>query len=121
MKNEQNAKVTKVEQLKIERQKAREEILRLLGDSRQIFAIVRKVAASGMSRKIDFYCFQKDEKYGFQKFYLNYDMSILCGFNRDKKGELIFRGYGTDFAEDAIQSLSYALFKDSHVLRKESI
>jgi len=95
----------------------KEELINLLGDSKTVYAIIRHVSASGMSRIIDFYVI-KDER----PYWLSGCISMVTGFKLDKSDRgLRVYGCGMDMAYHVVSSLSEELYGDYKVLRSEII
>jgi hypothetical protein len=97
------AKLTKAQQEA--KAEAVEQLRKFCPAGTTIFAILRSVSRSGMSRQIDFYAFGPD---GDRTYLTGYIASILR-WPRAKSGALKVSGCGMDMAFHTVNSLSYAV------------
>lgn len=75
------------------------------GDSQvTVYAVIRKVSASGMKRTIDFYlCINGDMQC------ITYNVATVLGLSLDKDRGLIRNGCGMDMVYDTVQSVWQSL------------
>lgn len=73
-----------------------------------VYAIIRSVARSGMSRTMDLYAMEKGEA-GPHLRYLTGYVSRVLGLSRDKEGAARIHGCGMDMVFATVHDLSYAL------------
>lgn len=76
------------------------ELRPLFRPSKTVYAIIRKVSASGMTRYIDFYAYRKGRMER-----LTYRMSVCLGWRLHDKG-LVVGGCGMDMVFATVDSLS---------------
>lgn len=93
---------------KADQTEARERLLKLLKPGDKVFTILRSVSRSGMSRNIDLYLLEKDEKV-----YLTYSVAALLEYPRAKDGSLKVGGCGMDMGYHIVHSLARVLYGDN--------
>lgn len=92
------------------------ELINLL-EGKTIYAIIRHVSPSGMSRIIDFYAINDNRPY-----WISSSISEVTGFKLDKRDRgLRVHGCGMDMAYHVVSTLSEELYGDYKVLRSEII
>ena len=77
-----------------------------------VYCVIRKVAASGMSREIGFFVFTKTGPH-----WLNYYISELLGLRRGKNDGLVVSGAGMDMGFHVVSAVSSKLFGDDYSLK----
>lgn len=92
-------KLTKVEGKHLLQLQVAKELRPLFRPSKTIYAIIRKVSASGMTRYIDFYTYRKGHMER-----LTYRMSVCLGWRLHDKG-LVVSGCGMDMVFATVDSL----------------
>jgi hypothetical protein len=80
-----------------------------------IYSVVRKVAASGMSRNIDFYAIQDD-----RLVFLSGYISTITGYPRTAQGIKV-KGAGMDMCFAVVYDLASRLYGDGYALKSETI
>lgn len=105
--------LTKRQQQEQERQDAITELRLLLRPGDTVHTVLRKVSASGMSRRIDLYKFTADGP-----LYLTGYAATAAGFRRHKSGAVVIGGCGMDMGFAAVYELSRVLFPKGYKLPK---
>lgn len=90
-----------------ERNEALEHLRPLLPPGTTIHTIVRHVASSGMSRRIDLYLLGPESK-----LYLSGWVAAALDYRRHSDGSLRVPGYGMDMGFHLVHNLSMALYPD---------
>ena len=89
---------------------AKDRLSKFVSKGDTIYAIIRSVAKSGMSRNIDFYVIKDN-----QPIYLSASIAITLGW--PMKGDYVHvSGCGMDMAFHTVYSLSSRLFGDGYCL-----
>ncbi len=83
----------------------------------KVYAIVRHVAPSGMSRLIDLLIFK-----GGQPLYIGFHAGRVLGWTYDRdRGGLKVGGAGMDMVFHTVSSLSYALYGNEYALQRVTL
>ena len=99
-------------------EEARQELLGVLQPGDTVYAIVRHVSQSGMTRDISFFTNSR----GLRA--ISFEMATLFGKKpRERDGHWVVRtqGAGMDMAFKNVYDLSYTLFKDGYALQSKVI
>lgn len=91
--------LTKTEGKRLLQLQCAKELRPLFRPSKKVYAIIRKVSASGMTRHIDFYAYNKGRMEP-----LTYRMAVCLGW-RYYKGNLVISGCGMDMVFHTVDSL----------------
>lgn len=106
-----------------EKAEALENLARYLPEGSTVYCVLRSVAKSGMSRRIDFYTITPndlDEKPRLK--YLSGYIARAFGYTLDKAKEgLRVNGCGMDAGSEVVHNLSWALNKSGYTIRHEWI
>lgn len=97
----------------IEAAKAR--LIEMLGTSPVIYGDVKSVSASGMSRKIAFYCVVDGE---IQR--ITYEIASILGLKHED-GTLIKKGCGMDMVFAVIYDLGITLYDEPYKIKNRSL
>lgn len=92
-------RLTKTEGLRLLQLQCAAELRPLFRPSKTVYAIIRKVSASGMTRYIDFYAYRKGRLEP-----LTYRMSVCLGWRLHDKG-LVVGGCGMDMVFHTVDTL----------------
>ena len=93
-----------------------------------VYAIIRSVAPSGMSRRIDFYTIAKDhhdntyseESHAPRMQFLTGYIAQVLGYRRDRdKDGILVKGCGMDMAFAVTYELSMLLYDNGYALKSE--
>ncbi len=103
----ETTKTRKLSQKQIEKQEAIDHLRKVLKPGDRVYGIVRTVSRSGMSRTIDFYAFQDNDR-----MYLSGWMATALDYRRDNSGALKVQGCGMDMVFGTVYHLSRVLFPD---------
>jgi hypothetical protein len=99
------------------REKAREYLTEQIAPGMTIFSIVRRTAASGMSRMIDLYVIENN-----QPRRISHLVAGLLGKTLDRETIAIrMTGCGSDSAKELVRNLSTELFSDGQSLSEREI
>lgn len=98
-------KARKPSQKQVEKQEAIDHLRNVLKPGDRIYGIVRTVSRSGMSRTIDFYAFQDNDRV-----YLSGWIATALGYSRTDQGALKVQGAGMDMVFSVVYNLGWALF-----------
>lgn len=98
-------KAKKPTKAEAERQEAIEWLRNVLKPGDKIDVIIRRVSASGMTRLMDFYLFDK----GCERRYLTGMIATACGYKR-KDSHLKVEGCGMDMGFSVVYNLSRVMF-----------
>lgn len=90
-----------------ERNEAIERLKSMLKPGQTVYTVLRHVSASGMSRRIDVYTFNKDGS----KNYLSYNVAKALGYTLTDDGIRV-GGTGMDMGFHLVYTLSRTLFRD---------
>lgn len=88
-----------------------------------LYTVIRHVAASGMSRNIDVFKFEKCDRHGrVQKLYLSYNIALALGWPMAKDNNGIkVSGAGMDMGYHLVETLSRKMFNEGNALKHEWI
>lgn len=103
--------LTKKAQREQEREESRQELLKILRPGDRVYSVIRSVARSGMSRTIDFYAMQVDDRDGkpFPRYLTGYIADVL-DYRRDDHGALKVGGCGMDMCFHVVYNVGRALW-----------
>lgn len=100
----------KIKFTKEEREQEIKDLKRLLKKCKyEVYTCVKHVSRSGMSRNINFYCFEKT-KDGIQKHWLSYKIAGLCDYPLNNDDTLKVQGCGMDMCFSVVYNLGRVLF-----------
>lgn len=94
---------------------ARERLIEMLGATPVIYGDVKSVSASGMSRKIAFYCVVNGE---IQR--ITYEIALVLGLKHED-GALTKKGCGMDMVFAVIYDLSVSLYDAPYKIKNRSL
>jgi len=95
---------------------SRERLLDLLQNKRKVYAVVRRVSSSGLTRWVDFFTIEHNELW----YLTGHIANVLSNYTRTKEG-LKVEGTGMDMVFAVVYDLSTALYGNGYILRSESI
>ena len=100
-------KISKVEGLKALKGQARIELLKMLKPGQKVYAQIKHVSASGMSRSVALYVVHEDDLVS-----ITCQAARLLGTSRDKHDGITVGGCGFDACFDVVYRLGLSLWPD---------
>jgi membrane protease subunit (stomatin/prohibitin family) len=106
----------------LQQEQARDRLRELFAQSedKRVYSILRHVSASGMSRRIDFYCIRDN-----RPVWLSYDIARALDYKQSDKGGLVVGGCGMDMGFHVVYTLSSVLYGHTndggYILKQEWI
>jgi hypothetical protein len=99
--------------IQTEKAEAMSRLRKLLKPGATVYTVLRHVSASGMSRRIDLYCFHKN-----QPVYLSGYAGRVLDMRRHKDGGLVVGGCGMDMGFHVVYELGRTLYPKGFVPAK---
>lgn len=100
----------------MEKETAKEFLIKLLSKKNTIYSLVRHISKSGMCREIDFFCCENNDLVR-----ITYEISKVLKSKIGKTGGIRIKGCNTDLTIGLINELSMSLFDKSFSLRRVKI
>ena len=92
-----------------------ETLRKLLPPGSTVYSIIRHVAASGMSRRIDFYAIEAYAGEASRPRYITGNVASATGRRRDRQsGAIVVAGCGSDAAFDVVHHLAEVLYPNGY-------
>lgn len=108
--SERYTKISKAEYEKLYREQCKAQLLKHLSKGDTVYSVIRHVAASGMSRRIDFFAIRDNKPI----YITGYIEGVLYSYKRDhKRGGLVVGGCGMDMPTHVVYNVASAIFDDT--------
>lgn len=76
---------------------------------KKVIVSIKKVSASGMTRKMDFYVIEKVSYGNDYLININDKIALIAGYKQDKNDYIIVRGCGMDMVFSVLSNFNYAI------------